>query len=175
MSVGIFRDAATLSQRAGSVRSGSPRRTVDQGVSQTFNTETHMFSHIMIGARDRETMVAFYDAVLAPLDLRRVVELDDVDEAGVIWRKGDRRWPQFALRRPIDGLPATWGNGVQISFAAPSREAVDHAWATAIQKGAYDEGAPGLRPKYAEDFYVGYCRDPEGNKPCFVHAQGVPS
>jgi catechol 2,3-dioxygenase-like lactoylglutathione lyase family enzyme len=43
-----------------------------------------MFSHIMIGARDLDTMVAFYDAVLAPLDLRRVVELDDVDEAGVV-------------------------------------------------------------------------------------------
>ncbi|NSY14963.1 VOC family protein [Agrobacterium vitis] len=134
-----------------------------------------MFSHIMIGARDLETMVAFYDAVLAPLDLRRVVELDDVDEAGVIWRKGDRRWPQFALRRPINGLPATWGNGVQISFAAPSREAVDHAWTTAMHKGAYDEGSPGLRPKYAEDFYAGYCRDPEGNKLCFVHAHGLPA
>lgn len=58
-----------------------------------------MFSHIVIGARDLVTMVAFYDAVLAPLDLRRVVELADVDEAGVIWHKGDRRWPQFSLRR----------------------------------------------------------------------------
>lgn len=134
-----------------------------------------MFSHIMIGAGDLETMVAFYDAVLAPLDLRRVVELDDIDEAGVIWRKGDRRWPQFVLRRPINGLPATWGNGVQISFAAPSRECIDLTWATAIQKGAFDEGAPGIRPQHAEDFYAAYCRDPEGNKLCFVHAQGVPA
>ena len=30
-----------------------------------------MFSHIMIGARDLETMVAFYDAVLTPLHLQR--------------------------------------------------------------------------------------------------------
>lgn len=66
----------------------------------------------MIGARDLSTMVAFYDAVLAPLDLRRVVKLGDVDEAGVIWRKSDRRWPQFAIRRPINGLPATRGNGI---------------------------------------------------------------
>ena len=61
-------------------------KIVDHGVSHTFTTETHMFSHIMIGARDLDTMVAFYDAVLPKLDLRRVVELDDVDEAGVIWR-----------------------------------------------------------------------------------------
>ena len=134
-----------------------------------------MFSHIMIGARDLEMMVTFYDAVLAPLDLRRVIELNDVDEAGVVWRKGDRRWPQFALRRPFNGLPATWGNGVQISFAAPSREGVDRAWTTAIQKGAHDEGAPGVRSRYAEDFYAAYCRDPEGNKLYFVHAQGLPA
>ncbi len=133
-----------------------------------------MFSHIMIGARDLETMVAFYDAVLTQLDLTRVNELDDVDVAGIIWRKCDRRWPQFAIRRPINGLPATWGNGVQISFAAPSREGVDHAWTIAIQRGALDEGPPGVRPQYAEDFYAAYCRDPEGNKVCFVHAQGLP-
>ncbi len=106
-----------------------------------------MFSHIMIGARDLEAMVAFYDAVLAPFDMWRAEELGNIDEAGVIWRKGERRWPQFALRRPINGLPATWGNGVQISFAAPSRGAVDLAWATAIRKGALDEGAPALREK----------------------------
>lgn len=136
--------------------------------------ETHMFSHIMIGARDLERMVAFYDVVLEPLGLMRVVDLNAVDEAGIIWRYRDRRWPQFALRRPINGLPATWGNGVQISFAAPSKEGVDHACARAIESGALDEGAPGPRSRYAEDFYAAYCRDPEGNKLCFVHAQGLP-
>jgi hypothetical protein len=132
-----------------------------------------MFSHIMIGARDLKPMIAFYDAVLTPLHLERVVELEDIDEAGVIWRKRDRRWPQLALRRPINGLSATWGNGVQISFAAMSREVVDLAWAIAIREGALDEGAPGVRRRYAEDFYAAYCIDPEGNKLGFVHAQGV--
>lgn len=106
-----------------------------------------MFCHIMIGARDLETMVAVYDAVLTPLDLKRVVALDDVDDAGLIWRKGDRRWPQFAIRSPINVLPATRGNGEQISFAAPSRPDVDHAWAIAIRSDAPDEGTPGLRPR----------------------------
>ena len=132
-----------------------------------------MFSHIMIGARDLGKMVAFYDVVLAPLGMQRVVDFDEAEEAGIIWQRGDQRWPQFALRRPFNGLPATWGNGVQISFAAPSRATVDLIWATAIEKGASDEGAPGLRLRYAEDFYAAYCRDPEGNKLCFVHAQGL--
>lgn len=33
---------------------------------------------------------------------------------------------------------------------------------------AKDLGRPGLRLRYAEDFYAAYCRDPEGRKLCFV-------
>lgn len=129
-----------------------------------------MFSHIMLGAQDLTMMVPFYDAVLAPLDLHRDHQSDPEDPAGTIWKRVGKRWPQFAIRKPINGLPATWGNGVQISFAAHSRAIVDEAWHAAIEHGGLDEGAPGLRPKYADDFYSAYCRDPEGNKLCFVHA-----
>ncbi len=72
-----------------------------------------MFSHIMLGARDLKKMTAFYDDVLSPLGMRRVAGTDGAEEAGVIWQRGDRRWPQFALRCPFNGLPARWGNGVQ--------------------------------------------------------------
>jgi catechol 2,3-dioxygenase-like lactoylglutathione lyase family enzyme len=134
----------------------SDQRTAELGAEPQsfFDTETYMYSHIMIGARDIEKMVAFYEAVLATLDLRRVLDPNAVDEAGIIWRQGDRRCPHFVIRRPINGLPATWGNCVQVSFAAPSRDGVDLAWIIAIQKGAHDEGAPGLRLRYAEDFYA---------------------
>lgn len=132
-----------------------------------------MFSHIMLGARDLTLMVEFYDVVLSPFALHRDHGADPDDPAGTIWRKAGRRWPQFAIRKPVNGLPATWGNGLQISFAAHSRAIVDEAWRTAIEHGGLDEGAPGLRPKYAEDFYSAYCRDPEGNKLCFAHANGM--
>ncbi|MDP9773347.1 UNVERIFIED_ORG: putative lactoylglutathione lyase [Rhizobium sp. SORGH_AS 755] len=118
-------------------------------------------------------MVDFYDCVLTPLALRRDFRTETGVDAGVIWKSGDRRWPQFALRKPINGLPATWGNGVQISFAAPSRSAVNDAWEAAIRMGGISEGSPGVRPRYAADFYAAYCRDPEGNKLCFVHADNL--
>lgn len=133
-----------------------------------------MFSHIMIGARDLGKMVAFYDDVMKPLGMRRVADMDEAEKAGIIWQQGDRRWPQFVLRRPLNRLPATWGNGVQISFATASRATVDLVWAISIEKGAQDEGAPGIRLRYAKDFYAAYCRDPEGNKLCFVHANWLP-
>jgi len=56
-----------------------------------------------------------------------------------------------------------------VSFLAASRQAVDAAWKSALAQGATDVGAPGLRPRYAEDFYAAYCLDPEGHKLCFVH------
>lgn len=133
-----------------------------------------MFSHIQIGARDLERLAAFYDAVLEPLGLRRAPDEDDGGPAGVIWHRPGRRWPQFVVQLPFNGLPATWGNGVQVSFAAPSRQAVDAAHAAALALGGADEGTPGLRPQYAADYYGAYCRDPEGNKLCFVHAGDLP-
>ncbi|MBU1307490.1 MAG: VOC family protein [Alphaproteobacteria bacterium] len=133
-----------------------------------------MFSHVMIGANDVEAMVAFYDAVLGTLGLARDPVHAADSQAGFIWQRCGQRWPQFALRRPFDGRTATAGNGVQVSFAAASRQHVVAAWQTAIDHGGSDEGEPAVRPQYSDDFFAAYCRDPEGNKLCFVHAHDLP-
>jgi catechol 2,3-dioxygenase-like lactoylglutathione lyase family enzyme len=132
-----------------------------------------MFSHIVVGARDLALLTAFYDAVLAPLRLVRAGSGSIGGRPGMLWRHDDQRWPQFCVQPPLNGLPATWGNGVQVSFAAPTCEAADAAWQAALAQGGTDEGAPGLRLVYAPDYYGAYCRDPEGNKLCFVHAGGL--
>lgn len=130
-----------------------------------------MFSHVMVGANDLPRMVRFYDAVLKSAGLRRTVDLKDAGPAGIIWQRADRRWPQFAIRNPIDGYVAKPGNGVQISFMCSSRQAVDEAWASALQHDGADLGPPGDRPVYSDDFYAAYVRDPEGNKLCFLFCQ----
>ncbi len=130
-----------------------------------------MFSHVQLGARDLSRMIRFYDDVLAELGLKRAGNVDDI--AGAIWKKAGQRWPQFVVSVPYNGLPATWGNGCQISFAARSPDAVASAWSVALACGGYDEGEPGIRPLYNEDFYGAYCRDPEGNKLSFVFAGGL--
>lgn len=128
-----------------------------------------MFSHIILGARDLPRLTGFYDKVLAPLGLVRVDEPSDGGPAGSMWVMPGSRWPQFFVQLPFNGLPATWGNGTQVSFAAPSPAAVDAAWQAATENGGIDEGEPGLRPNYAADYYGAYFRDPEGNKICVVH------
>ncbi|WP_407310755.1 VOC family protein [Pseudomonas sp. nanlin1] len=128
-----------------------------------------MFSHIQIGARDLAAMVAFYQAVLSHLGLVRMPDEHDGGPAGAGFQRPDQRWPQFYVQQPFNGLPASCGNGVQVSFAAHTQAQVRAAWQAALDHGAGDEGPPGLRPQYGQDFFAAYCRDPEGNKLCFVH------
>ena len=128
-----------------------------------------MYAHIQLGVRNIEAMAAFYDLVLAELGLVRVTDLQRIGPAGVIWRRANERWPQFVLNAPLDGQPPTAANGSQVSFLAPSRLAVDAAWNRAMSMSATDAGRPGVRTRYASDFYAAYCIDPEGHKLCFVH------
>jgi len=132
-----------------------------------------MFSHIIVGARDLDLLTRFYDAVLAPLGLVRGPAEEDGGPDGTMWVLPGREWPQFFIQLPFNGLPATWGNGTQVSFAAPSPAAVEAAWRAALAHGGRDEGAPGLRPNYGPDYFGAYCRDPEGNKLCFVHSAAL--
>jgi catechol 2,3-dioxygenase-like lactoylglutathione lyase family enzyme len=133
-----------------------------------------VFSHVIVGARDLARLAGFYDAALGPLGLARAADGAIGGRPAMFWQRPGERWPQFCVQTPINHrLPATWGNGVQVSFAAPTREAVDAAWQAALAHGGTDEGAPGLRERYAPDYYGAYCRDPEGNELSFVHAGGL--
>lgn len=129
----------------------------------------HMYAHVQLGARNIAALADFYDKVLRELGMVRVTSLDRIGPAGVIWRKLPARWPQFVINKPVNREAASVGNGSQISFLASSKSAVDAAWRTALSVGATDCGPPGLRPRYAADFYAAYCLDPEGHKLCFVH------
>jgi catechol 2,3-dioxygenase-like lactoylglutathione lyase family enzyme len=47
---------------------------------------------------------------------------------------------------------------------AAGEDTVKRFHQAALAAGGYDEGAPGLRPHYAADYYAAYVRDPDGNK-----------
>ena len=44
---------------------------------------------------------------------------------------------------------------LHIGFAAPSRAHVDAFWSAGTAAGYRDDGAPGLRPEYSDDYYGG--------------------
>lgn len=131
-----------------------------------------MLSHITVGTNDLDRAISFYGPVMSALGLIR----RDRDEKGV------RRWaywgphgggrPFFIVMAPLDGRPASFGNGSMVALAAASRTKVDEAFHVAIEAGGSDEGAPGARPQYHPRFYGAYVRDPDGNKLCFCNHDG---
>jgi catechol 2,3-dioxygenase-like lactoylglutathione lyase family enzyme len=76
----------------------------------------------------------------------------------------DMEHPLVTVCRPYDGGQAVPGNGPMTALAADSREQVDRVHARALELGASDEGAPGLREPEAMGFYGAYFRDLDGNK-----------
>jgi catechol 2,3-dioxygenase-like lactoylglutathione lyase family enzyme len=123
-----------------------------------------MFSHVTLGTHDLSRAIAFYDAVLMPLGLAQV---GSKFENWAVWQRPGEV-AKFWVGRPYNRLPASWGNGSMIAFVALTRAAVDAAHAAALAAGGYDEGAPGLRPSFAPNYYGAYVRDPDGNKIHFV-------
>ncbi|HEY9850603.1 MAG TPA: VOC family protein [Leptolyngbyaceae cyanobacterium] len=75
-----------------------------------------------------------------------------------------KQYPEFWVQIPIDGQPATVGNGTHIGFVAPTKESVRAFYEAALAAGAIDDGAPSPRPEYGEPYYGCFVRDPDGHK-----------
>ena len=122
-----------------------------------------MFSHIMIGTNDLDKAKAFYDAVLGTLG----VPAGAVDRNRVFWRTPTG---VFSVSLPIDGQPASWGNGATIGFACQSADLAD-AWHAAglAHGGTSCEDPPGVREGATVKLYLAYLRDPDGNKICGLY------
>jgi catechol 2,3-dioxygenase-like lactoylglutathione lyase family enzyme len=122
-----------------------------------------MFSHIMIGTNDLERSKAFYDATLGALG----VPPGAVDRHRVFWRMPTG---VFSVTLPIDGKPATIGNGGTIGFACASPAQADAWHAAGLAHGGVSiEDPPGVREGAAGKLYLAYLRDPDGNKICALH------
>jgi len=117
-----------------------------------------MLHYVSVGSRDVARAVAFYDRVLKPLGYKRVIEF-------MPYAVGyGASQPEFWVGLPHDQGQASVGNGVHISFAAATRNAVEAFHAAALAAGGKDDGAPGPRPDYGPDYYGAFCRDLDGNK-----------
>jgi len=116
-----------------------------------------ILSHVSVGTNDFERATAFYDAVLATLGCRRIMEHPGAVAYG-------KQFPEFWVQTPIDGARANVANGVHFGFFATSKEQVDSFHAAGLKAGATDDGAPGKRPEYGDPYYGCFLRDPDGHK-----------
>ena len=118
----------------------------------------NILDFVMVGSDDHEKSGDFYDAVFEPLKLTRVLKTQKY--LGYA-HSSDPEKVIFYITNPVNGKPATFGNGTQITLLADSKEAIDKFYEVAISKGATEEGAPGVRK---DGNYYGYIRDLDGNK-----------
>ncbi len=126
-----------------------------------------MYSHIMVGANDIEASKKFYDAVLGAMG--HAPGTPD-DKGRVFWFTDSGI---FSITPPIDGAPATCGNGSTVGFAAKDPATADAWHAAGLANGGTTlEDPPGVREGGLGKLYLAYLRDPAGNKLCALHQMG---
>jgi predicted lactoylglutathione lyase len=118
----------------------------------------NMISYAMVGSTNLPASGDFFDKVLGVVGAERMMKRD----TAIMWGAGEGK-PFFAACLPHDGNVATHGNGTMISFGCETTDQVDAMYAAAQASGGSCEGKPGPRGE-DEQYYVGYFRDPDGNK-----------
>ena len=121
-----------------------------------------MIGYVCIGTDDPPRAGKFYDPLLAVLGAKRQWE----NERAIGWGTS-QDGSMLILIKPLDGKPATVGNGTMVSLSAGSKALVDAVYKQALALGGKDEGPAGAR---SEGFYAAYFRDLEGNKLAVYHS-----
>jgi catechol 2,3-dioxygenase-like lactoylglutathione lyase family enzyme len=117
--------------------------------------------HVTLVVSDYARSRAFYEKALAPLGIKLLIEFGQACGFG------------------RDGKPDFWiGSGpasfhkpehlrvittTHVAFAARDREEVEAFHRIAIEAGAKDFGAPGLRTHYHPKYYGAFVLDPDGH------------
>jgi len=122
-----------------------------------------MIGYVTVGSNDIEKARNFYDALMPTVGAGRMFEFGD---NFTMYGTGMGK-PGLAVCKPYNGDSATVGNGNMTAIACDTRAKVDAIYSKAMELGATDEGAPGLRGDDGpQAFYGGYFRDLDGNKLC---------
>ena len=119
-----------------------------------------MFDHITLTVKNYDLARSFYELVLAPLGYASLYEDD-----GVVTGFGDER-PMFWIAQGDKSHPTS--TNVHVSFSVEERALVDLCYEHALKEGGKDNGAPGLRPEYEENYYAAFVIDHDGNNIEFI-------
>ena len=123
-----------------------------------------MIAYVTVGADDIARAKQFYSAFLPALGYVLTESAEGIscvlhEQAGP-----SAAMPELYIKPPFDGRAASAGNGAMIAFKARSQKQVRDLHSAALVAGGSDDGQPGFREAYGPRFYVGYLRDPQGNK-----------
>ncbi|MGY5776904.1 VOC family protein [Rhizobium sp. LEGMi135b] len=112
-----------------------------------------MLDHVTIGVRDLERSKIFYDTILRSLGIERLYA---EGESFAGYGMGQKAFFWIGQRDALQ-------TGTHIAFAASNRKTVDEFHRLGIIAGGIDNGAPGLRPHYHQNYYGAFILDPDGH------------
>jgi catechol 2,3-dioxygenase-like lactoylglutathione lyase family enzyme len=115
-----------------------------------------VFDHVTVRVSDRGESERFYDAVLRELGISRTGSGEQFAE-----------WGDFRLCPATRSQPVT--RRLHVAFVAPSQAHVEAFWRAGTSAGYMDDGGPGPRPRYGDDYFGGFLRDPDGISVEAVH------
>ena len=115
-----------------------------------------MFDHVTIRVSDREASERFYDTLLQALGFTATYTDHRFAE-----------WDDFSLTEADAETLVT--RGLHVGFGAILRELVNAFWRAGTDAGHRDDGSPGPRPEYRDDYYGAFLLDPDGNSAEAVH------
>ncbi len=118
-----------------------------------------MLDHISLGVTNLERSRRFYDAALRPLGLVRTVDFQGrgSDYGAMAGQLG----VEFTITDEGDVTPL---RGMHVCFRAPDRASVHAFHGAALIAGGHDDGGPGVRSEYHQDYYAAFVRDPDGHR-----------
>jgi catechol 2,3-dioxygenase-like lactoylglutathione lyase family enzyme len=120
---------------------------------------TSMLDHLNLGVSDIERSRSFYAAALGAIGIEELLSFGpEVTESGTrIIGYGMERKPFFWI---VDGQRV--GERTHVAFAVDSRAQVQAFYEAALGAGGTDNGAPGLRTEYHDNYYGAFVFDPDG-------------
>jgi catechol 2,3-dioxygenase-like lactoylglutathione lyase family enzyme len=119
-----------------------------------------MLDHVSLGVSDLVSSRRFYDAVLRPLGLVRIVNFGG-DRGSDYGAAPGSLGVEFTITAERGVQPA---QGMHLCFRAHDRAAVWEFHRLAMSNGGRDDGAPGLRPQYHASYYGAFVLDPDGHR-----------
>ena len=118
-----------------------------------------MLDHVGIQCADLDASAAFYDAVLATIGARRLMDFGEAMGYGT-------EFPHFWIGRHETGEGFRESH---IAFIAPDRDAVQAFFDVAVGLGAEVLHEPRVWPEYHPGYFGAFVRDPDGNNVEAVH------
>lgn len=116
-----------------------------------------MIDHISLAVSDIKRSAVFYERVLEPLGLCKIVDGPANVGFGKVYPE---LW--LNLREGLPPQPET--TGIHIALRAKSEDAVNAFHAAALVNGGRCAGAPGPRQAALTTYHSAFVFDPDGNK-----------